>query len=79
MFESPIDIELAECAKINFQNLEDSFPILKRHPYFIIAKAQLAEALGEKDAIQKALVRTRLQSRYGKYMRKLDHSHDHLV
>lgn len=38
--------ELAECAKINFENLEKAVPFLKQHPYYVIAKAQLDEALG---------------------------------
>lgn len=40
------DIELAECAKINFENLERAVPELKTHPFYIIAKGQLDEALG---------------------------------
>lgn len=38
--------ELLECAKINFENLADAMPILYKHPYYLIAKAQLDEALG---------------------------------
>ena len=41
-----IDIELAECAKINFENLEKAFPLVKQHPFYLIAKAQLDESLG---------------------------------
>lgn len=43
---SEINIELAECAKINFENLVKAVPILKEHPFYRIAKAQLDEALG---------------------------------
>ncbi len=43
-----IDREGVECAKINFENLETAFPIVKKHPMYIIAKAQLDEALGYK-------------------------------
>jgi hypothetical protein len=38
--------ELAECARINFENFEIAFPMAKQHPYYVIAKAQLDEALG---------------------------------
>ena len=50
--------ELAECAKINFENLEAAVPFLKTHPYYVIAKSQLDEALGGRpaeDAIGEAL------------------------
>lgn len=40
--------DLAGCAKINFENFAKAFPLALRHPYFLIAKAQLDEALGEK-------------------------------
>lgn len=42
--------ELIECAKINFENLELVFPIIKEHPFYVIAKAQLDEGLGGKSA-----------------------------
>lgn len=38
--------ELLECAKINFENLERALPPLLEHPYYLIAKGQLDEALG---------------------------------
>lgn len=38
--------ELAMCAQINFENLERAVPALAKHPYYIIAKAQLDESLG---------------------------------
>lgn len=38
--------EMAQCARINFENLERAFPTIKRHPYYQIAKAQLDDALG---------------------------------
>lgn len=37
---------IAECAKANFENLEKAVPMLKQHPYYLIAKAQLDESLG---------------------------------
>lgn len=46
MGKSEVNAELAECAKINFENLEGAVPGLKEHPYYRIAKAQLDEALG---------------------------------
>lgn len=33
--------ELAECAKINFENLERSIPGMSTHPFYAIAKEQL--------------------------------------
>ena len=33
--------ELAECAKINFENLERMAPQLKTHPFYRMAKEQL--------------------------------------
>ena len=41
-----VDAELAECAKINFENLERDMPRIKNHPFYMMAKAQLDEALG---------------------------------
>lgn len=38
--------ELAECARINFENLERARPDVAVNPYYRIAKAQLDEALG---------------------------------
>lgn len=38
--------DLAECAKVNFENLERDLPILRKHPMYLIAKMQLDEALG---------------------------------
>jgi hypothetical protein len=38
--------ELARCAQMNFENLEKAMSAIKSHPYYIIAKAQLDEALG---------------------------------
>lgn len=46
------NVELALCAQINFENLEKAFPIVKKHPYWIMAKAQLDEALGGKTVEQ---------------------------
>lgn len=40
--------ELAECARINFENLERAFPAVLVHPFYKIAKAQLDESLGHK-------------------------------
>lgn len=33
--------ELAECAKINFENVERMNPALKAHPIYMMAKKQL--------------------------------------
>lgn len=44
----PVNEELAQCAQINFENLEKDFPKVKTHPFYTIAKAQLDEALGGK-------------------------------
>ena len=41
-----LDREMAERAKINFENLEKAMEAIKSHPYYRIAKAQLDEALG---------------------------------
>lgn len=38
--------DLAMCAKYNFENLAKAMPMLLKHPYYQIAKAQLDEALG---------------------------------
>lgn len=38
--------ELALSAKINFENLERSMPIILQHPFYLIAKSQLDESLG---------------------------------
>lgn len=46
--------ELALCAQINFENFEKAFPVVKGHPYYILAKAQLDEALGGK-SVEEAL------------------------
>jgi hypothetical protein len=43
-----VNQELAECAKINFENLERAVPGIRIHPFYRIAKAQLDEALGYK-------------------------------
>lgn len=40
--------QLALCAQANFENLERAVPQLSKHPYWLIAKAQLDEALGGK-------------------------------
>lgn len=40
--------DLAMCAQINFENFERAYPAIKNHPYYLIAKAQLDEALGGK-------------------------------
>lgn len=47
--------ELALCAQINFENFEKAFPVVKEHPYYIIAKAQLDEALGGQ-SVEKTLL-----------------------
>lgn len=40
--------ELANCAKINFENFEKDMPGVVTHPFYRAAKAQLDEALGGK-------------------------------
>lgn len=40
--------ELAQCARINFENLERAVPSIKTILFYRIAKAQLDEALGGK-------------------------------
>ena len=39
--------ELVQSAKINFENLEKAFPIIKTHPMYTIAKKQLDMAVEE--------------------------------
>lgn len=41
-----IDQNLLQCAQINFENFEKAFPLAKKHPYYLIAKAQFDEGLG---------------------------------
>lgn len=48
-----MNYELALCAKINFENLEKVMPLIKAHPYYMIAKAQLDESLGDDRAFDK--------------------------
>ena len=55
--QEKINEELLRCAQINFENLERALPLLKSHSFYIIAKAQLDEALGNKDALIEALNR----------------------
>lgn len=43
-----MDQELAMCAQVNFENLERAIPMIAKHPFYRIAKAQLDEALGGK-------------------------------
>ena len=38
--------ELALCSRVNFDNLEKNFPMIKYQPFYQLAKAQLDEALG---------------------------------
>lgn len=40
-----MDKELAICAQVNFENFEKAVPQIKSHPFYLIAKAQLDEAL----------------------------------
>ena len=47
--EQTIDKSLLECSKINFENFEKVFPAILKHPYYLIAKGQLDEALGYND------------------------------
>ncbi len=46
IFDSVIDEILLEEAKHNFENLEIAFPVVKNHPFYMIAKAQFDAALG---------------------------------
>ncbi len=46
LFESPVDEILLEEARHNFENLEIAFPVVKNHPFYMIAKAQLDAAMG---------------------------------
>jgi hypothetical protein len=50
-----INEELAECAKINFENLERALPAITKHPFYAIAKGQLDEALGDEGALERRL------------------------
>ncbi len=34
-------LEIFECAKINFNNLSNMNPALKKHPFFVLAMEQL--------------------------------------
>lgn len=44
-----INLELVMCAQANFENFQKSMPAqIMTHPYWLIAKAQLDEALGGK-------------------------------
>jgi hypothetical protein len=38
--------EHLESAKMNFENLERSMPVILRHPFYLIAKSQLDSGLG---------------------------------
>jgi hypothetical protein len=38
-------LEMARCAQVNFDNLVHQNPILKRHPYYLIARQQLDAAV----------------------------------
>ena len=52
MTERKANVDLALCAQINFENLAKSVPGLSAHPYYIIAKAQLDEALGGRPVVE---------------------------
>lgn len=44
-----VDENLARCAQINFENFEKAMPlVIRTSPFYLIAKAQLDEALGGK-------------------------------
>jgi hypothetical protein len=49
-----VNEELAFCAQVNFENFEQDFPLAKKHPFYLIAKAQLDESLGG-DAVEDSL------------------------
>lgn len=42
----PLDLNLARCAQTNLESLAKSVPGLEAHPFYILAKSQLDEALG---------------------------------
>lgn len=52
--ERKIDRDMLECAKINLENFEQAMPIIKQHPFWIIAKAQLDDGLGYQ-SVEKSL------------------------
>lgn len=46
MSEQPIDaLEVARCAKINFENLARGNPAIKAHPFYQIAMEQLGQLI----------------------------------
>jgi len=47
-----IDEELARCAQINFENFEKDVPMAAKHPFYMIAKRQLNEAIGEGETLE---------------------------
>jgi hypothetical protein len=55
-----LELDLAECAKINFENLERAFPLIKEHPFYLIAKAQLDESLGYQ-TVEESLEKYKMQ------------------
>lgn len=42
-------IDLLHCARLNFENLERAVPHITLQPMYVIAKAQLDDALGVTD------------------------------
>lgn len=42
--------ESLECAKVNFENFEEAFPVAADHPLYKIAKIQLDHGLGYANA-----------------------------
>lgn len=42
----PLNLNLARCAQTNLESLAKSMPGLVTHPFYILAKSQLDEALG---------------------------------
>lgn len=62
-----MDRDLIRCAQANFENLEKNFQMVKFHPFYLIAKAQLDEALGTRtvaESIARAQVEGYLAVRF---------------
>lgn len=50
-----VNEELALCAQINFENFEKAMMGLVNHPFYLLAKSQLDEALGGKSVVEESL------------------------
>jgi hypothetical protein len=47
-------LELAECAKINLQNMVKMMPVLRQHPLLPMVEAQLQECIDELEKDEEA-------------------------